>query len=509
MRVYKLLFCIANNIDNIVAGLNSYVEDKDYKFQIEHITDYSELISYKNFDLFDCIIIQEFFNAEIPITIEYLCKFLSFQNLKIICIFDESKRTSYANELYKKGLYNCFFGEDAMQLSVDSLVNIMLNGRNTVDAKSYYDIKDEYENTIVSKSVLDELINISKLYKDDEELLVEEFSIIVEKLNDFEIRSLILQLPSKLIDSFLCIPRFYKEYQKVKETIANTEKSKKLISLDNVNKLELKLIPINSKNIGVVSLSQGAGASFFCMNFAKALSEFMKVSVIEMPLLKPYMYYYLGLNALCAEELVDFTSYAHLINENKALKNNHYIHSKNNDIYWIISDASKYQIDDWDFTKMMRLLYMLKPSSMNIVDLGDKLFDSSISSIIEQFYMIIVIIDPMIPNVLNSFEYLEKIKSLEEEKAINIEYVVNKYSKGVNSNDLINFLDVKPFMYLPYINSKNIYKAVYDADIPYNNIEVRTELFPEFDKLLKRIVPKEIYRQKSNKNIFKKIKFKL
>lgn len=508
MRVYKLLFCIARNIDNIVASLNSYVTEKDFKFQIEHITDYAELISYKDFDLLDCIVIQEFFNSEIPISIEYLSKFLSFQNLKIICIFDEIKRESYATELYKKGLYNCFFGEDATKLSIDLLVEIMINGRNPIEAKSYYKIKDEYQSTAVDKTIVNEIIDISKLYKDDEELLIDEFNIIAEKLSDFEIRSLILQLPSKLIDSFLCIPRFYSQYQKIKETIANTDKNNKIISTEKINKLELKLIPVNSKNIGVVSLSQGAGASFFCMNFAKALSEFMKVSVIEVPLIKPYMYYYLGLNALCSEELVDFTSYAHLINENKALKNNYYVHSKNSDIYWIISDASKYQIDDWDFTKMMRLLYMPKPSSMNIVDLGDKLFDPSIISIIEQFYMIIVIIDPMIPNVLNSFENLEKIKNLEEEKGIHIEYVVNKFNKGINTYDLNNFLNIKPLVYLPHINSKNIYKAVYDADIPYNNIDVKTELFPEFNKLLKMVVPKEIYQHKSNKNIFKKLKIK-
>lgn len=506
MRVYKLLFCIVRNIDNIVASLNSYVKEKDFKFQIEHITDYADLISYKDFEMLDCIIIQEFFNSEIPINIEYLCKFLSFQNLKIICIFDELKRTSYANELFKKGLYNCFFGEDATKLSIDMLVDIMLNGRKLIEAKSYYNIKDQ--NIAVSKSILNEIIDISKLYKDDEELLVDEFNIITEKLSDFEVRSLILQLPLKLIDSFLCIPRFYSQYQKVKEIIANTEKNKKHISSDKINKLELKLIPVNSKNIGVVNLSQGAGASFFCMNFAKALSDFMKVSIIEMPLLKPYMYYYLGLNALCAEELVDFTSYAHLINENKALKSNYYVHAKNNDLYWIISDASKYQIDDWDYTKMMRLLYMPKPSSMNIIDLGDKLFDPSISNIIEQFYMIIVIIDPMIPNVLNSYENLEKIKSLEEEKAIHIEYVVNKFNQGINKNDLNDFLDIKPLAYLPYVNSKNIYKAVYDADIPYNNIDVKTELFSEFNKLLKIVVPKEIYQQKSNKSIFKKFKIK-
>jgi hypothetical protein len=452
---------------------------------------------------------QEFFNIEIPINIEYLCKLMSFQNLKIMCIFDEAKRINYAKDLFEKGFRNCFFGEDAAKLSIDALVDIMLNGRKLGDAKIYYNINEEYQSTAVNKVIINEIIEISKLYKDDEELLVDELSIITEKLSDFEIKNLIFQLPAKIIDSFLCIPKFYTQYQKIKEIISNTDKNKNLVSLDKINKLELKLIPVNSKNIGVVSLSQGSGASFFCMNFAKALSDFMKVSVIEMPLLKPYMYYYLGLNALCSEELVDFASYAHLINENKALNSNYYVHSKNNDMYWIISDASKYQIDDWDFTKMMRLLYMPKPSSMNIVDLGDKLFDPSISNIIEQFYMIIVLIDPMVPNVLNNFENLEKIKSLQDEKSIHIEYVVNKYNKGINKYELIDFLNLKPLLYLPHINSKHIYKAVYEADIPYNNFDVKTELFPEFNKLLKMVVPKEIYEQKLNKKIFKKIKIKL
>ena len=501
MVEYRLLFCIASSIDNIVAGLNSYVKDKDYKFQIEHITDYSNLISYKNFELLDCIIIQEFFNPEIPITIEYLSKLISYKNLKIICIFDESKHNSYAADLYKNGLFNCFFGEDAAKLSVDMLVDIMINGREAKEAQKYYHIKDEYEATGLNKSTLNELIRISKLYKGDEKLLIDEFNIIIEKLSDIEIRALILQLPTKLIETLLCVPSFYLEYKKLKEIILNTEKSKSVNSLDKIDRLDLKLIPVNSRNIGVVSLSHAAGSSFFCMNFAKALSEFMKVSVIEMPLSKPYMYYYLGLNALCDEEIVDFTSYAHLINENKALKSNFYVHSKNNDIYWIISDASKYQIKDWDSTKMMRLLYMPKPSSMNIVDLGDKLFDPSINSIIEQFYMIIVIIDPMIPDLLNNFEILEKIKALGEEKAIHIEYIVNKYNKGISNNDLFDFLGIKPLAYLPHINSRHIYKAVYNAEIPYNNLDVRDELLPEFNKLLKIIVPKEIFKHKLHKKI--------
>ena len=143
---------------------------------------------------------------------------------------------------------------------------------------------------------------------------------------------------------------------------------------------------------------------------------------------------------------------------------------------------------------------MPKSSSLNIVDLGDRLFDTSVINIIEQFYMILVIIDPMIPNVLNNFENLEKIKSLQEKEGIHVEYIINKYSTGIDNNDLLSFLDVKPIAYIPYINSKNIYKAVYEADLPCNFSDVKNELYPAFNKLIKIIVPKEIYEQKTYKN---------
>ena len=501
MKEYKLLFCFNNNIEAVISSLTNYSQTKDYKFQIEHISDYSSLAIHNKLNLFDCIIIQEHFSAENPITVDYLCNFLEFENLRIVCIFDELKRKSYSEQLYKNGLYNCFFGADASNLSVDKLANIIINGRSFIEAKQYYDIKSSNEeNLIINKTIITKIIDLTKMYEDDEELLIDEFNNMTEKLSDLEIRMLIAQLSSNTIEGLLCIPRFYIQYQKIKENILNNDKQKRFITIDKNSMGEIKLIPVNSKNIGVVSLSQGAGASFFTMNFAKAISEFMKVSVIEQPLLRPYMYYYLGLNALCSENLVDFTSYAHVINENKQFSGNYYVHAKNNNIYWLILDATKYQIINWDATKMMRLLYMPKSSSLNIVDLGDKLFDSSIIDIIEQFYLILVIVDPMIPNVLNSYENLKKIKELQEEKGIHVEFVVNKYNSGIDNNDLLSFLDAKPIAYIPYINSKNIYKSVYGADIPCNITEVKNELYPAFNKVLKMIIPKEIYEQKTYKN---------
>ena len=150
---------------------------------------------------------------------------------------------------------------------------------------------------------------------------------------------------------------------------------------------------------------------------------------------------------------------------------------------------------------------MPKESTLNIVDLGDKLFDSSVIDIIEQFEIILVIIDPMIPDLLNSIEMLEKIKSLQSTKSVRIEYIVNKFNSGVDKSSLLNFLDIKPICYIPYISLENIYKAVYDGDIPYNIFDVKCQLFKPFNKLFNIVIPKEIYEQCLYKN--KKIIYKL
>ncbi|QSX05466.1 hypothetical protein JYG23_12385 [Sedimentibacter sp. zth1] len=280
----------------------------------------------------------------------------------------------------------------------------------------------------------------------------------------------------------------------------NTEKTVKEI-------IKYKQSIIGVKNIGVVCLSHGAGATFFTLNFAKALSEITKVAVVEHPLINPKIYNTIGI-ANYIDEARDFVSYAHNIAYNKIDKNKAF--AKDN-ITYIVTDPNREKIssDDWDENNMLRLLYVSK-IPINIIDLGNQLFDTSIINIIEQFSLVIIIIDPYIPNILENLHTIEKIKKLEENKSVNIKYVINKYNDGVDKSELLNNLDIEPIAYIPYLDPQYVYKATSENKIPYNYKYVKEKLEKPMTKLAKNILPKEIEfkKQKHRINILSKIKSK-
>ncbi len=258
-------------------------------------------------------------------------------------------------------------------------------------------------------------------------------------------------------------------------------------------------VPVNFKNIAVIGFSSNAGSTFFTMNFASYLSNFLKTAIIEHPSINPYLYYYLGLNALCGENLISYTSHAHKINEGQFLNENFYVHKNNKNLYWLILDATLRDIEDWNNEKFMRLLCMPKPSLINIVDFGDKFFTSKSESLIEQFSTVFVIIDPMIPNLLKNHKTLSKLKELESNSKRDFIYIINKYTKGIETSTLIDFLEVKKAYCLPFIDFKYVYKAVYNGDIPINYASVKNILVDTFDILAKELIPKELLKKEKRK----------
>lgn len=497
MKEYKFLFCFSGDINNLINTISVTCNNLGYNVIAEKVDSGTNLFQLSNIDSYDTIIVQEYFDVDEPIKIDYLNKLNTIKNFNLVCIFEEDKRKTYSQQLYNSKLYNCYFGNDATKLNVEEFVHMLINGRTQEEAQKYYDIKINTEIKECSTiSMAKKIENTVKLYIKDEETLVYEIEKLIEVLNDYELRMLITELEYSIVESLLCIPRIYNQYKKIAKSISPNKVNRHIADKSRIND-DIKYIPVNCKNIGVVNLSRGAGATFFTMNFACAIAEYMKVSVVEHPLLKPYIYLSLGLNTLCFEGYVDFTSFAHLIDTGENVNEKYYTHNTNKNISWIITDATKEPIESWNSTKMIRLLYTVKDSTLNIVDLGDKLFDSSIVDIVEQFSMIIVIIDPMVPELINSIDNLEKIKKLQKNRSINIQYVINKYNKGIDKSELLDFLDVKPLAYIPFIEPKYVYGAVYDGTVQYNNSNVKALLYPPFKKIIENIIPKEALGKKS------------
>ncbi len=349
-------------------------------------------------------------------------------------------------------------------------------------------------------------------------ILLEESKEELEICIKYHITDVLTQ-PIKPVDILQVIetPKTFKDiefiYKKVDLNIdldKDTDNSKKnikreprknIISEKPVKEIvKYKQSLIGANNIGVISLSHGAGATFFTLNFAKAISEFTKVAVVEYPLIKPKIYNTIGISNYI-DEIKDYVSYAHIIKDNTIDQNSTYI---NDDMTFIVTDPNREEITDtdWDENKMLRLLYVSK-MPINIIDLGNRFFDSNIINIIEQFSCVILIIDPYVPNVLENIQMLEKIKKLEENKNLNIKYIINKFNDGVDETELLNNLDIYPIAYIPFIDPQHIYLAAHKNKIPYGIKDVREVLQKPFDKLIKDIIPEEMNHYKKKKSLFK------
>ena len=289
-------------------------------------------------------------------------------------------------------------------------------------------------------------------------------------------------------------------YNNNKKGLKDIDISQKSVKVKEIVKYKQSLI--GAKNIGVVSLSHGAGATFFTVNFAKALSEFTRVGVVENPLIKPKIYNTVGI-ANYIDEAEDFVSYSHNIKDNTIDKYSAF--SKDN-ISYVVVDPNRNKITDtdWDENKMLRLLYASK-APVNIIDLGSNLYDINIINIIEQFSCILIIIDPYFPDIIDSLYMLEKIKK-SESGGLNIKYIINKWNDGVDEVELLNIIDIDTIAYIPFIDPQYIYFAAYKNKIPFAIKDVKDKLEKPFEKIIKKIIPEEINNFKKKKSIFRFLK---
>lgn len=274
----------------------------------------------------------------------------------------------------------------------------------------------------------------------------------------------------------------------IKENQEATEIGEQNVTLSNV------------KNIGIISLSKGAGASFVTMNLAKAIASYkVPVAVLEPPLGTPYLFDTLGL----AEKLNEyeegdrFYSYAHMISSGSDIERDK--ETIYDSIAWFIPDARIEPVESWDALMMLKLLNTSKKSYINIIDIGSNFHHVSIQESLDSMDLTIVVVDPFPTSVIHNEKKCHELLDLKE-KGHNIIFVFNKYNKGVNRKMILDYLSIKPVASIPYISPELVYKSVFDCMIPYNNGLVKEQLEESFSFLLKTIVPKDNYKKYHKKS---------
>jgi len=255
---------------------------------------------------------------------------------------------------------------------------------------------------------------------------------------------------------------------------------------------------IPKKLIMVTNLSKRAGSTFITLNLAKAFSKYKVLpAVIEPPLDLPYIFDTIGLeqrlNKTSNEESLLFYSYPHEIYENNQIKKDR--ETIEDDIVWIVPDARKPIIDSnkWDYYMMMKLIYCSKKASITIVDIGSFINHESVKSILDYADMILVVIDPLPTEIMQNNSTLQMLLDLKYKGGLPIEFVINKWSNGIDKPELFDYLKLDPLTIIPAVDLSYIHKAIYSCLIPYSLEQVEKMLEKPIYKIIKRVIPREFF----------------
>lgn len=270
---------------------------------------------------------------------------------------------------------------------------------------------------------------------------------------------------------------------------------------------------IPNQLIIITNLSKRAGSTFITLNLAKLLSRLKILNcVIEPPIDKPYIFETVGLDEKLKEssndENIKYISYPHLINENRKLqKDKEFIYDST---VWLVPDSRLPIINDWDYFKMMKLIYTSKKASTYLVDCGSNLDHESIEPIISEADMIIVVIDPMPTECMQNEELLEKFFEMKRTD-LPVEFVINNFTTGVNKEELIDFIRIQPLAYIPAIDKRYIHEAIYNYKVPFEIKAVEDILSKPFYSIVKKLIPADLlknYYSYSEKDVVKKFNLK-
>lgn len=382
---------------------------------------------------------------------------------------------------------------------------------NSIEWEPIFDLDDLREKIVFIKYDI-AIVDTNIWWKDE----------AIELFNKFKIDTIMFEGDfeeiSQEIRNKIPINTPAEEVENLPEELTNEERPIRYIEKEIIREKEVKVkVPvykevytgIPKQLIIIANLSKRAGSTFVTLNLAKALSD-LKIlcSVIENPV-EPYIFDTIGLEQRLIKnrgEDFEFYSYPHLIYENKKIEKD--METIEDGIIWLVSDPRKPLIQEqhWDYYKMMKLLYASRKASISILDIGYNIDKDYIKPILDEADKIFIVIDPMPTEIMQNKKLFDDLLELKKD-GLPIEFIINRWTSGIDKKQLLNHLKITPLALIPAIDLKLIHKAIYDCKIPYSVSEIKEELSIPFNNIVKRIIPSEFITEEKAKTGYFKNKF--
>jgi len=243
---------------------------------------------------------------------------------------------------------------------------------------------------------------------------------------------------------------------------------------------------IEKCRIGIIGLTEGAGASFVTLALAKAISGYGLVpAVVELG--KGGIYESLGMAERFAGR--EFFSFHQALHENRKIRNRS---NFDEGINWALRGPGEDHID-LGATKMMRLMDNIQGEAV-LCDFSGLDIDSVHSTLMKELLTdmesLVLVIDPLPSKLMKGYSTLARLSRISDSLTV----VVNKYNRGVNRAEMLKLLKVRKPLYLPYVAPEEIYEAEYRCRIVSGSGPAGKLLNGPVKDLLKRAVPPDILR---------------
>lgn len=265
-----------------------------------------------------------------------------------------------------------------------------------------------------------------------------------------------------------------------------------------VPKETIELLKLTSNLIIIGSLYPGAGSTFLTTNLAKYFSSLdLETVVIESPTIKiPYLFDLLdGQN----KTTVDDYSRAHLIAENKPIPKESW---KDGNITWVPLNPEKSPIQQWSYEQMLKLIFGYMKTPLILLDIGTTWLDTSVCSLMSFAEKILVVVDTDPAHVNLSYEVSgahvheparikNEILRLASENGKQVDFILNRYEKSVDTKMWIQAVGSEPLTKIPYCEYQKIIQLLYNGKLPFDNPDIAYNLGKSFFEILKAIYPEE------------------
>jgi len=250
---------------------------------------------------------------------------------------------------------------------------------------------------------------------------------------------------------------------------------------------------LEKKLVIICGLSRCAGSTTVTLNLAKYLASLSILSsVIEPPLSSPAIFNWMGIEDRLDESgkdgSSDFYSYPHEISNGNRIKGKSgYVSSG---ILWIVSDDRKEEIRQWDYDKMLKLVYASGTTPITLIDIGGSIFHESVKPLLSIVDRVLVVIDPFPTSCkIGSARLFELLRLKNEGYPVN--FIVNKWNSGIDKDEFLSFLGVKPIAFIPAIDLSVLYKANCKYEIALGYREVYKVMEGPLKKISSLFIPQE------------------